>query len=151
MVYREDFYMIFINSVSLTWKVPFWFCVHAWSLHSCPTLCIPVDCSFSGSFVHGILQARILAFPGGSVGKESACNAGDIRDASSIPVREDSLEEGMATHFSSITRYAKNFNRPSVLNHWFQNFFYSVFSTLKVIFSPLYLLLQFEYDATKEH
>ena len=27
---------------------------------SCPTLCDPVDCSLSGSFVHGILQARIL-------------------------------------------------------------------------------------------
>ena len=27
---------------------------------SCPTLCNPVDCSPSGSSVHGILQARIL-------------------------------------------------------------------------------------------
>ena len=27
---------------------------------SCPTLCDPVDCSPPGSFVHGILQARIL-------------------------------------------------------------------------------------------
>ena len=27
---------------------------------SCPTLCDPMDCSPSGSFVHGILQARIL-------------------------------------------------------------------------------------------
>ena len=26
---------------------------------SCPTLCDPMDCSPSGSFVHGILQARI--------------------------------------------------------------------------------------------
>ena len=26
---------------------------------SCPTLCDPMDCSLSGSFVHGILQARI--------------------------------------------------------------------------------------------
>ena len=30
------------------------------SLRSCPTLCGPVDCSPPGSFVHGILQARIL-------------------------------------------------------------------------------------------
>ena len=51
------------------------------------------------------------------MGKESACNVGDIRDASSIPVGEDSLEEGMATHSSSITRYAKNFTRPSGSNH----------------------------------
>ena len=27
---------------------------------SCPTLCDPMDCSLSGSFVFGILQARIL-------------------------------------------------------------------------------------------
>ena len=26
----------------------------------CPTLCDPMDCSLPGSFVHGILQARIL-------------------------------------------------------------------------------------------
>ena len=30
------------------------------SLQSCPTLCHPMDCSPPGSFVHGILQARIL-------------------------------------------------------------------------------------------
>ena len=27
---------------------------------SCPTLCIPMDCSLPGSSIHGILQARIL-------------------------------------------------------------------------------------------
>ena len=27
---------------------------------SCPTLCDPMDCSLLGSFVHGILQARLL-------------------------------------------------------------------------------------------
>ena len=27
---------------------------------SCPILCYPMDCSLSGSSVHGILQARIL-------------------------------------------------------------------------------------------
>ena len=30
------------------------------SLHSCPTLCDPIDGSPPGSSVHGILQARIL-------------------------------------------------------------------------------------------
>ena len=30
------------------------------SLQSCLTLCYPMDCSLPGSFVHGILQARIL-------------------------------------------------------------------------------------------
>ena len=34
--------------------------MYAKSLHSCPTLCNPLDCSLPGSSVHGILQARIL-------------------------------------------------------------------------------------------
>ena len=29
-------------------------------IQSCPALCDPMDCSLPGSFVHGILQARIL-------------------------------------------------------------------------------------------
>ena len=33
-----------------------------------------------------------------SVGKESACNAGDIRDMVRSLGQEDPLEEGMATH-----------------------------------------------------
>ena len=35
--------------------------------------------------------------PGGSDGKESACNAGDL---GLTPVQEDPLEKGMATYFS---------------------------------------------------
>ena len=35
-------------------------CVHAKSLQLCLTLCDPMDCSPSGSSIHGILQARIL-------------------------------------------------------------------------------------------
>ena len=38
-----------------------------------------------------------LGFPGGSVGKESACNAGDL---GLIPGLEDPLEKGKATHSS---------------------------------------------------
>ena len=38
-----------------------------------------------------------LGFPGGSDGKESTCNVGDL---GSIPDWEDPLEEGMATHSS---------------------------------------------------
>ena len=30
------------------------------SLHSCPTLCDPMDCSLPGFSVHGILQARTI-------------------------------------------------------------------------------------------
>ena len=39
----------------------------------------------------------MMGFPGGSGGKESACNAGT---RSSIPGSGRSPEEGMATHFS---------------------------------------------------
>ena len=34
------------------------------SLQLCPTLCDPVDCSLPGSFLHGILHARILEWVG---------------------------------------------------------------------------------------
>ena len=34
-------------------------CMRAQSLQSCLTLCNPMDCSWPGSSVHGILQARI--------------------------------------------------------------------------------------------
>ena len=34
------------------------FVVHVWMLS--PVSCDPIDCSLPGSFVHGILQARIL-------------------------------------------------------------------------------------------
>ena len=39
---------------------------------SCPTLCDPVDCSLPGSFVHGILQARILEWVAISSSRESS-------------------------------------------------------------------------------
>ena len=38
-----------------------------------------------------------MGFPGGSDGKESACNVGDL---GSVLGWEDPLEEGMATHSS---------------------------------------------------
>ena len=41
--------------------------------------------------------AVFSGFPGGSDGKESACNAGDL---GLIPGLEDSLEKGKATHSS---------------------------------------------------
>ena len=83
------------------------------SLQSCLTLCDPVDGSPPGSLVPGILQARTLewvaisssgwshiiallitpwGFPDSSVGKESACNAGD---PSSIPGSGRSTGEGI--------------------------------------------------------
>ena len=38
-----------------------------------------------------------MGLPRGSVGKESACNTGDLGP---IPGSEDALEKGMATHSS---------------------------------------------------
>ena len=35
-------------------------CMRAQSLQSCLTLCNPMDCSWPGSSVHKILQARLL-------------------------------------------------------------------------------------------
>ena len=35
-------------------------CVHGQSLHLCPNLCDPTDCSLPDSSIHGILQVRIL-------------------------------------------------------------------------------------------
>ena len=46
------------------------------------------------------LSIELASFPGGSAGKESTYNAGDVRDTGSIPGSEDPLEEDMATHSS---------------------------------------------------
>ena len=43
------------------------------------------------------LTSTPTGFPGGSVGKESACSAGEL---GSIPGSENSLEKGMATNSS---------------------------------------------------
>ena len=40
----------------------------------------------------------VRGFPGGTSGKESVCNAGDIRDQIQSLGQEDALEEEMATH-----------------------------------------------------
>ena len=39
---------------------------------SCPTLCDPVDCSLSGSSIHGIFQARVLEWIAISLSKGSS-------------------------------------------------------------------------------
>ena len=46
---------------------------------------------------------EIRGFPDGSVGKESACNAGDIEDMGSIPGSGRSPGEGMTTHSSILS------------------------------------------------
>ena len=42
----------------------------------------------------------LMGFLGGSVGKETAYNAGDAGDMNSVPGSGRSLEEGMAAHSS---------------------------------------------------
>ena len=54
-------------------------CMHAKLLHSCPALCIPMDCSPPGS-VHGILQARILEW----VAMPSSRGSSQLRDQTRI-------------------------------------------------------------------
>ena len=51
----------------------------------CPTLCNPMDCSMPGLPVHDqhlwfmvLVNINTWTFFGGSDGKESACNAGDL-------------------------------------------------------------------------
>ena len=47
-------------------------CVCVLVTQSCPTLCDPMNCSPPGSFVHGILQARILEWTAISFSKGSS-------------------------------------------------------------------------------
>ena len=53
-----------------------------------------------------------MDFPGGSDGKESACNAGDL---GLILGQEDPLEEGMATHSSILAWEIPWTEKPGVL------------------------------------
>ena len=39
---------------------------------SCPTLCVPMDCSLPGSSIHGIFQARILEWVAISFSRRSS-------------------------------------------------------------------------------
>ena len=47
-------------------------CMHAKLLHSCQTLCDPLDYSLPGSSVHGIFQARILEWAAMPSSRESS-------------------------------------------------------------------------------
>ena len=46
-----------------TWEAHRGNCAVCLVCQLCPTLCDPMDCSLSGSSVHGILQARIFGLP----------------------------------------------------------------------------------------
>ena len=53
------------------WSITF---VRAQSLHSCPVVWNPIQCSPPGSSVHGILQARILEWGAMPSSRGSSCN-----------------------------------------------------------------------------
>ena len=64
----EALYSAFFHSLSLGYKLCYmasltvFFKVSKVSkvAQSCPTLCDPMDCSLSGSSIHGIFQARVV-------------------------------------------------------------------------------------------
>ena len=59
---------------------------------SCPTLCDLMDCSPSGSSVHGIFQARILEWVAISLSKENSRGLPDPRiEPRSPTMQADSL------------------------------------------------------------
>ena len=63
----------------------------------CPNLLTSAtECEFYKGFLKNLYLCS-LGFPGGSAGKESACNVGDL---GLIPGWEDPLEKGKATHSS---------------------------------------------------
>ena len=67
-------------------------CVYVLVAKSCLTLCDPMDCSLSGSSVHGILQARILEW----VVLLSSRGASQHRiEPGSPALRVDSLSTGL--------------------------------------------------------
>ena len=58
-----------------------------------------------GETMERVTDFIFLGFPDGSAGKESASNAGDVRDVGSMPgsARKIPLEKGMATNSSILT------------------------------------------------
>ena len=70
-----------------------------------PALCSPMDCSFPGSSVHGILPdkstgvgSHFPGFPGGAMVKKLHANAGDTGDVDSVPGSGRSPGEGKWQH-----------------------------------------------------
>ena len=54
-------------------------------------------------------------FPGGASGKNPPANAGDIRDVGLIPELRRFLEEGMATHSSTLAWRIPQMEKPGGL------------------------------------
>ena len=71
-------------TTSATWEA---YTVLCFVAQSCPTLCNPVDCSPSGSSVHGIGQARVLEWepPPGDFPKLGIKPRSSVLQADSLP------------------------------------------------------------------
>ena len=90
-------------------------CVGAKSFRSCPALCNPMDCSPSGSSVHGILQTRILewvAFP----------YPGDLPDPGTPGTKPASLmpPELAGGFFTTSTTWEAPITQQYLLNEFFK-------------------------------
>ena len=59
-----------------------------------------------------------MGFPGGSVGKDSTCNAGDAGDTSSTPGSGWSPGEGTATHSSFLSWRIPQVEEPGGYSPW---------------------------------
>ena len=96
--------------------------MHAKLLQQCPVLCNPLDCSWPGSFVHEILQARILEWV--------ACPPpGDLPDPGIEPLsptapalQADSLPLVLIDYYNMWFTQQREFLGTSELYHWVLNF-----------------------------
>ena len=91
-------------------------------------------------------QFAISGFPGGSEGKASACNAGDL---DSIPGWGRSLEKAMATHSSILAWRISWMEEPGRLQStglqsqtWLSNFTFNFQKTeIQLLYAPAFALL----------
>ena len=65
--------------------------------------------------MYQFVEVAVVEFPGGSNGKESACN---VRDMGSIPGWEDPLEKEMTTHSSILAWRVPWTEKPGGLSSW---------------------------------
>ena len=73
---------------------------------SCPTLCDPMDCSLSGSSIHGILQAGILEWVAISFSMEAVLRVAIFQEhraqVNNDFVRYEEVERGLSTSSSAM-------------------------------------------------